>query len=74
MRAHPADPGVGSALLRVLRRVECPVLVARAGQVQPYRTVLSAVDLRDASRRATLAAATLFPDEQHHLMSALDLV
>jgi|LNFM01.2.fsa_nt_gb universal stress protein E len=74
LRAHPADPGVGSTLLRVLRRVECPVLVARAGQVQPYRTVLSAVDLRDASRRAALAAATLFPDAQHHLMSALDLV
>lgn len=74
LRADPADPGIGSTLLRVLRRVECPVLVARASQVQPYRTVLSAVDLRDASRRAALAAATLFPDAKHHLMSALDLV
>lgn len=73
-RAHAGGPGVGSAVLRVLRRAECPVLVVRGGHEQRCRSVLSAVDLRDTSRRAALAAAALFPDAKHDLVCALDLV
>lgn len=71
-RADPEDPGIGSSLLKVLRSLACPVLVVRAGHPEPFRTVLSAVDLRDVSRRAAMVAATLFPAAEHRLICALD--
>lgn len=70
--ADPEDPGIGSSLLKVLRSLACPVLVVRAGHPEPFRTVLSAVDLRDVSRRAATVAATLFPAAEHRLICALD--
>jgi nucleotide-binding universal stress UspA family protein len=71
-RADPEDPGIGSTLLKVLRGVACPVLVVRTGHPEPCRNVLSAVDLRDVSRRAAMVAATLFPAAEHRLICALD--
>lgn len=71
-RADPQDPGIGSTLLTVLRDAACPILVVRAGHPHPCRSVVSAVDLRDVSRRAAMVAAALFPDAEHRLICALD--
>ena len=71
-RADPEAPGIGSTVMKLLRSLACPVLVVRGGHPDPCRTVLSAVDLRDVSRRAAMAAATLFPAAGHRLISVLD--
>jgi universal stress protein E len=71
-RADPETPGVGSTLLRVLRSLPCPILVVRAGAERAYERVLSAVDLREVSRRAAAVAVDLFPTAEHHLLSVID--
>ena len=71
-RSDPETPGVGGTLLRVLHRAPCPVLVVKVPPARGYERVLSAVDLREVSRRAAAAAVELFPAAAHRLLCAVD--
>jgi universal stress protein E len=71
-RSEPAAPGVSSTLLRILRNAPCPVLVTRAGPMADYVRVLTAVDLREVSRRAAAHALALFPKAAHRLLYVID--
>lgn len=73
-RADPDVAGLGSTASKVVRMPAAPTLVVRATQHRPYRTVLSAVDLREGSMRAVSAAIDLFRQAHHHLLYALDPV
>ena len=70
-RFDPATAGLGGTALKVLRAPACPVLVVRTSDTRPYRNILSAVDLRDGSVRAAVAALALFPQAHHHLLYAV---
>ncbi len=72
-RAEPSLSGLGSTALKVVRRPACPVLIVRVAEDRPYKTVLSAVDLREGSVRAASLAVALFPAAHHHLLYALDV-
>lgn len=52
---------LGSTAARIVRRATVPVLAVRHRPEGPYRSVVSAVDFSDASRRAFLSGRTLFP-------------
>lgn len=71
-RSEPAVPGVSSTLLRLLRSAPCPLLVTRAGPATDYARVLTAVDLREVSRRAAASAMALFPQAAHRLLYVID--
>lgn len=71
-RSELAAPGVSSTLLRILRNAPCPVLVTRAGSTADYARVLTAVDLREVSRRAAAHALALFPAAAHRLLYVID--
>lgn len=71
-RADPATPGVGSTLLRVLHTASRPVLVVRGSDGRAYERVLTAVDLRELSRRAAEVAVGLFPAAVHRLLCVID--
>lgn len=71
-RADPATPGVGSTLLRLLHTASCPVLVVRGNAHLAYERVLTAVDLREVSRRAAEVAVGLFPAAVHRLLCVVD--
>lgn len=49
----------------MLRAPDCAVLSVRTNDTRPYRNILSAVDLRDGSVRAAVAALALFPHANH---------
>ena len=49
----------------MLRAPDCAVLFVRTNDTRPYRNILSAVDLRDGSVRAAVAALALFPHANH---------
>jgi universal stress protein E len=70
-RFDPATAGLGGTALKVLRAPACAVLVVRTTDARPYRHILSAVDLRDGSVRAAVAALALFPQAHHHLLYAV---
>ena len=70
-RFDPATVGLGGTALKLLRAPGCPVLVVRSRDAKPYQRVLSAVDLRDGSVRAAVAALALFPQAHHHLLYAV---
>ncbi len=70
-RFDPATAGLGGTALKLLRAPACPVLVVRNAATHRYRQVLSAVDLRDGSVRAAVAALALFPEARHHLLYAV---
>jgi universal stress protein E len=70
-RYDPATAGLGGTPLKLLRAPACPVLVVRTNDAKPYQRVLSAVDLRDGSVRAAVAALALFPQAHHHLLYAV---
>jgi len=70
-RFDPATAGLGGTALKLLRAPQCPVLVVRSPDAKPYDHVLSAVDLRDGSVRAAVAALSLFPQAHHHLLYAV---
>ena len=70
-RFDPATAGLGGTALKVLRAPACAVLVVRTNDTRPYRNILSAVDLRDGSVRAAVAALALFPQAHHHLLYAV---
>lgn len=70
-RFDPATAGLGSTALKLLRAPGCPVLVVRSQDAKPYQRVLAAVDLRDGSVRAAVAALALFPRAHHHLLYAV---
>jgi len=71
-RSEPAAPGVSSTLLRILRNAPCPVLVTRTGESADYARILTAVDLREVSRRAAAVALALFPMAAHRLLYVVD--
>ena len=73
-RAEPKLAGLGSTASKVVRMPAAPTLVVRATQRRPYKTILSAVDLREGSVRAASAAAELFRQAHHHLLYVLDPV
>jgi nucleotide-binding universal stress UspA family protein len=66
--------GLGSTASKVARRPAAPTLIVRATERRPYRTILSAVDLREGSLRAVTLAVDLFREANHHLLYALDPV
>jgi len=70
-RFDPTTVGLGGTVLKLLRDPVCPVLVVRSPDAKPYQKVLSAVDLRDGSVRAAVAALDLFPQAHHHLLYAV---
>ena len=70
-RFDPTTAGLGGTALKLLRQPVCPVLVVRQTDAGPYQQVLSAVDLRDGSVRAAVAALALFPQAHHHLLYAV---
>lgn len=51
----------GSTAARIVRRSAVPVLAVRRRPEGPYRSLVSAVDFSDSSRRAFLSGRTLFP-------------
>ena len=71
-RADPELTGLGSTASRVVRMPVAPTLIVRATQRRPYRTILSAVDLREGSLRAVSLAVDLFSQAHHHLLYVLD--
>lgn len=73
-RANPGLAGLGSTASKVVRMPAAPTLVVRATERQPYRTILSALDMREGSIRAVSLAVDLFPAAHHHLLYALDPV
>lgn len=72
VRADPEVPGLGSTALKLLRAAPCPVLIVRPHSTRPYENVLSAVDMRDVSKRVADTAVTLFPAARHRLFCAVD--
>ncbi len=52
---------LGTAVDHIVRNAKQPVLVVRQRAAGPYKRLLIATDLSDASRAALVAAATLFP-------------
>jgi universal stress protein E len=70
-RFDPVTAGLGGTPLKLLRAPACPVLVVRMNDTTPYQQVLSAVDLRDGSVRAAVAALAMFPQAHHHLLYAV---
>ena len=73
-RADPDLAGLGSTASKVARRPAAPTLIVRATERCPYRTILSAVDLREGSLRAVTLAVDLFREASHHLLYGLDPV
>lgn len=73
-RADPELAGLGSTASKVVRMPAAPTLIVRATQRRPYKTILSAVDLREGSMRAVSAAVDLFPQAHHHLLYVLEPV
>lgn len=71
-RAEPSLLGLGSTAWKVVRSPACPVLIVRTAGARPYDRVLSAVDMREGSVRATIFTLTLFPGAHHHLLYAVD--
>lgn len=69
-RADPSIPGLGRVAAKLLRAPA--VLVARTAGGQPYRSVLSAVDVTEEQERTAQAAVALFPGARHQLLYALD--
>ncbi|WP_439590297.1 universal stress protein [Hydrogenophaga sp.] len=70
-RFDPATVGLGGTVLKLLRDPGCPVLIVRKSHAKPYQQVMSAVDLRDGSVRAVVAALALFPQAHHHMLYAV---
>jgi nucleotide-binding universal stress UspA family protein len=73
-RADLDVAGQGSTASKVARWPAAPTLIVRATERRPYRTILSAVDLREGSLRAVTLAVDLFREANHHLLYALDPV
>lgn len=70
--SDPAALGTSGTLLRLLRHAPCPVLVVRDDGAKPYGRVLTAIDLREVSRRAAERALALFPAARHRLLYVVD--
>jgi len=73
-RADPELAGLGSTASKVVRMPAAPTLIVRATERRPYKTILSAVDLREGSMRAVSLAVELFRQAHHHLLYVLDPV
>jgi len=73
-RADPELAGLGSTASKVVRMPAAPTLIVRATERRPYRTILSAIDMREGSIRAVSLAVDLFQAAHHHLLYALDPV
>ncbi len=71
-RAEPELAGLGSTASKVVRMPAAPTLIVRATERRPYRTIVSAVDLREGSLRAASLAVDLFGQVHHHLLYVLD--
>ena len=71
-RADPELAGLGSTASKVVRMPAAPTLVVRAIERRPYKTILSAVDLREGSLRAASVGVDLFAQAHHHLLYVLD--
>lgn len=70
-RAQPAVAGLGSTALKLLRSLDCPVLIVRSGGERPDEKALVAIDLRAGAARVVAAALRVFPAAQHRLLHAL---
>ncbi len=63
---------LGSTVERVLRHAEQPVLVVKRRCAGPYRSILVAVDLSDASALALRRALELFPGARFTVVHAFE--
>ncbi|MEO5697477.1 MAG: universal stress protein [Burkholderiaceae bacterium] len=71
-RALPSIVGLGSVAAKALRAPACPVLIVRCGQCQPYRQVLTALDIADGGADPAALAVAAFPAARHVLLHAVD--
>ena len=61
---------LGTAVDYVVRNASMPVLVAHNPPYAPYASLVAATDFSDASAKAVLAAATLFPEARLTVLHA----
>jgi nucleotide-binding universal stress UspA family protein len=69
-RNQLGDCFVGTAVDRIIREAEAPVLVVKQRPRSGYRMLMVATDFSSCSRHALAAAASLFPTAVIHLVHA----
>lgn len=68
------DPCLGGTALKLLTRIETPLLIVRAAGAAPYASALVAIDVPGPlSRRAVLWGSSLVGDGECHLVHAFDV-